>query len=78
MSDFEHRVTKELGLIHRQLGDHSQMLGELKIGQQKLEAGQKKLEGEISEVRADIALMDHKLSFICNFIRKQLEDEGED
>ena len=83
--EFEHKVHKEFNLVHRQLADHGQMLGELKAGQQKLEAGQQKLEAgfsgvkaEIGELRADMMLMDSKLNFLCDFIRRQMEDEGDE
>ena len=80
--EFKLKVYKEFQQIHRQLADHSLIFSELKAGQQKLEAGQQKLEAgqqkleaEIKEVRADVLLMDSKLNFICNYLRRQMEDD---
>ncbi|WP_153301622.1 hypothetical protein [Endozoicomonas arenosclerae] len=86
MSDpqFEQHVHKELANINRQLADHSQMLGELKTGQNKLDSdvatlkeGQTRLDAEVREIRADLVLMDSKLDFITAFIKQQISQDNE-
>ena len=55
---FQQRCYQEFGVIHRQLQDHSQILGELKT--------------DVVELKAHAESTDNKLDFICEYIRGQM------